>query len=249
MVSRNMFQRSGRSALRLLAALGAASSAFAAHAAAVVLWPVNPTIAADQQASALWLENRGDTPVTLQVRAFGWSQTEGADRYDDQDEVVSSPPIATVAPGKRQLVRVIRRDGSGQKGERSYRLLIDQLPPPPGEQAEKNASAHLSIQLRYSIPLFTYGEPIAAGSSSLSARIALVEGKRFVEIRNSGARHARLINLRLVNGSQRFDVTTGLVGYVLPGATMRWPLPSDAPLAGAVLVNVNGADQQLSPNA
>lgn len=237
-------------ALRLLAFLCAASSGYAAQAATVVLWPVNPTIAANQQASALWLENRGDTPVTLQVRAFGWTQAAGSDRYDDQDEVVSSPPIATVAPGKRQLVRIIRRDGSAQKGERSYRLLIDQLPPPPAERTDKEPSAHLSIQMRYSIPLFTYGEQSPAEiASSLSARVVLVDGRRFVEIRNAGAKHARLVNLRLVNGAQHFEVTTGLVGYVLPGAAMRWPLPSDAPLAGAFLVNVNGADQQLSPNA
>ncbi len=239
-----------RIASRLLGILGAASSGFGAQAATVVLWPVNPTIAADQQASALWLENRGDTPVTLQVRAFGWTQAAGADRYDDQDEVVSSPPIATVAPGKRQLVRIIRRDGSAQKGERSYRLLIDQLPPPPAEKSDKEPSAHLSIQMRYSIPLFTYGEQANAEiASNLTARVTIVDGRRHVEIRNVGVKHARLVNLRLVNGAQHFDVTTGLVGYVLPGATMRWPLPSDAPFAGAFLINVNGADQQLSPNA
>lgn len=239
----------GRIALRVLAFVSAVSSGFAAHGATVVLWPVNPTIAADQQASALWLENRGDIPVTLQVRAFGWTQAAGSDRYDDQDEVVSSPPIATVAPGKRQLVRIIRRDGSAQKGERSYRLLIDQLPPPAAEKTDE-PSAHLSIQMRYSIPLFTYGEQAAAEiASNLSARVTIVDGRRHVEIRNAGARHARLVHLRLVNGAQHFDVTTGLVGYVLPGASMRWPLPSDAPLAGAFLVNVNGADQQLSPNA
>ncbi|MGE0776136.1 MAG: hypothetical protein AB7L36_14020 [Sphingomonadaceae bacterium] len=42
---------------------------------------------------------------------------------------------------------------------------------------------------------------------------------------------------------------TGLVGYVLPGSVMRWPLPSDTPLVGSILVKVNGADQLLSPNA
>lgn len=243
-------RRHVRLGARLIGMLSAALCGFAAHAAAVVLWPVNPTIAADQQASALWLENRGDVPVTLQVRAFGWTQAGGSDRYDDQDEVVSSPPIATIAPGKRQLVRIIRRDASGQRGERSYRLLIDQLPQPPAETTDKEPSAHLSIQLRYSIPLFTYGEQPAAGPApDLAARLTVVDGQRFVEFRNAGTQHARLVNLRLVTGARDIAITTGLVGYVLPGATMRWPLPSDAPLSGAFLVNVNGADQQLSPNA
>src|ERR1700761_1881242 len=95
-----------------LTALLAAAPLAQAHAAAVVLWPVDPTIAAGQTATALWVENRGAQPVTLQVRSLGWSQTGGEDQYDRQDEVVTSPPIANVAPGKRQLIRVIRRDAA-----------------------------------------------------------------------------------------------------------------------------------------
>jgi fimbrial chaperone protein len=229
-----------RTGLRLGALLCAVSSGVPANAAAVVLWPVNPTIAADQQASALWLENRGDTPVTLQA--------DGADQYADQDQVVASPPIATVQPGKRQLVRLIRRTPANQNSEHAYRLLIDQLPQPFDEKGERAQSAQLSIQMRYSVPLFTYGAQPTVPASQLSARVTLVDGKRFVEIHNAGSMHARLTNLRLVREARQFGVNNGLVGYVLPGATMRWPLPSDAPLSGAFLVNVNGTDQQLSPN-
>jgi fimbrial chaperone protein len=231
-----------------LTALLAAAPLAQAHAAAVVLWPVDPTIAAGQTATALWVENRGAQPVTLQVRSLGWSQAGGEDQYDRQDEVVTSPPIANVAPGQRQLIRVIRRDTGTTPAEHSYRLLIDELPPPLDPAKPDTTSGQLSVQMRYSIPLFTYDGQIAA-TPSLVARTVVIDGKRYAEIRNVGQRHARLINLRLQNGAKDFTVNAGLLGYVLAGATMRWPLPDGAPVGGIIVVNANGTDTTLAPTA
>lgn len=92
----------------------------AAHAqSSVVIWPLNPTIAPGEQATAIWLENHGAEPVTLQIRALGWRQDGAENVTERQDEVVSSPPLAEVAPGKRQLVRLIRRKPQAAAGERA----------------------------------------------------------------------------------------------------------------------------------
>ncbi|WBO23009.1 fimbrial biogenesis chaperone [Sphingomonas abietis] len=234
--------------LSALLAIGILPAFAPAHAAAVVLWPIDPTIATGQTATALWVENRGTDPVTLQVRSLGWSQSGGEDQYAAQDEVVTSPPIASVAPGQRQLVRVIRRDTGATPAEHSYRLLIDELPPPLDPAKPDGPTAHLAVQMRYSIPLFTYDGEIAT-MPTLQGHTVVVEGKRYAEIRNVSQRHARLLNLRIQQGAKSFTVTAGLVGYVLPGATMRWPLPDGAPVSGALLVNVNGVDTSLAPTA
>jgi fimbrial chaperone protein len=212
------------------------------------LWPVDPTIAAGQTATALWVENRGAQPVTLQVRSLGWSQSASEDQYAQQDEVVTSPPIANVAPGQRQLIRVIRRETGSTSAEHSYRLLIDELPPPIDPSKPNVASGQLSVQMRYSIPLFTYDGDVA-GSPTLMARTVVIDGKRYAEIRNVGQRHARLLNLRLQNGAKDFTVSAGLLGYVLAGSTMRWPLPDGAPVGGTIVVNANGTDTSLAPTA
>jgi fimbrial chaperone protein len=231
--------------LSLAAALGVAVPA---HAGAVVLWPVDPVMAPGEKATALWIENRGREPVALQIRSFAWSQSGGEDQYDRQDEVVTSPPIATVQPGQRQLVRVIRRTVGPAPAEHSYRLLVDELPPPLDAARADAASARLMVQMRYSIPLFTYDvQPADAAKPQLQARTVIVEGRRYAEFRNSGARHARLVDLRVVRGARSVTATAGLLGYVLPGSTMRWPLPADAPADGNFLVNVNGTDTSLAP--
>ncbi|USI71598.1 fimbrial biogenesis chaperone [Sphingomonas morindae] len=229
-----------------IALLAAAASA-QGRAAAIVLWPVDPTIAAGQTATALWVENRGPQPVTLQVRALGWIQADAKDSYDRQDEVVTSPPIASVAPGQRQLIRILRREIGTAAAEHSYRLLIDELPPPIDPAKPNAASAQLSVQMRYSIPLFTYDGDVAA-RPALTARTVIIDGQRYAEFRNVGQRHARLVNLRIQTPAKEFTVNSGLIGYVLVGSTMRWLLPEGMP-NGTILVNVNGADTSLAPIA
>lgn len=216
----------------------------AAQSAAVVLWPVDPTIKAGQSASAVWIENKGATPVMLQVRTLAWSQQHGEELYSDQNAVVASPPVARIAAGQRQLVRIIRRADQPTIPETSYRLLVDELPAPLDSAKPESAGAALSVQMRYSIPLFTYGTSESA--PILNAHVRSHDGKRFVVISNSGVRHARLVDLRFKVGGQALSVLPGLVGYVLPGSTMEWELPARAPVGTGIVVNVNGGDLTLA---
>jgi fimbrial chaperone protein len=233
---------------RLLIAALIAVNALPARAATVVIWPVDPILKPGEQATALWLENKGDAPVTLQVRSFDWSQNRGEDSLTQQDQIVASPPLAVVQPGKRQLVRVIRRDPTAAGApERSYRLLIDELPTPPSTEDGQAGSARLAVQMRYSIPLFAYSADPSAQKPALVTRIMNTSEGRVVEIHNGGTLHARLSNLRLVSGGQERIIKPGLAGYVLPGATIRVALFGDA--AGTVKVGVNGVDQMLVPTA
>jgi fimbrial chaperone protein len=234
-------------ALPFLAA--AMLAATPSHAGSVVLWPIDPVIASGEKATALWIENRGNAPVTLQIRSFAWSQSGGDDRFDRQDEVIPSPPIANVAPGQRQLVRIIRRAAGAASAEHCYRLLIDELPPPIDASRTDAVGAHLAVQMRYSIPLFAYDGAGAHGTPALAGRTVLVGGKPYAEIRNTGDLHARLVDLRVVRGGRTVTAAGGLLGYVLAGSTMRWPLPADAPVDGTLVVNVNGRDISLTPTA
>ncbi len=226
-------------ALSLFAMLAAVE----ARASAVVIWPVDPTIKAGEQATAMWLENKGDAAVTIQVRAFGWSQRSGEDSLDAQDAIVASPPIARVEPGARQLVRIIRRAPDAVP-ESAYRLIVDELPPPPAEGAQP-PQARLAVQMRYSVPLFAYA---AAPAGKPELAVALRNGAqgRELVLTNRGRLHARLTDFRIVAGSRETIVRGGLVGYVLPGATLVIALPV---ASGVLRVGVNGVDQALSPSA
>lgn len=240
----------GNVARRAFAILALAGLIVAQPSAAsiVVVWPVDPTLKPGEQATALWLENKGDKPVTLQVRPFDWTQPQGDDSLTPQNEVVVSPPIATVPAGARQLIRIIRRNPMSAAGpEKPYRLLIDEVPTPPMPGDPGTASARLAIQMRYSIPLFVYTADPAAQNATIESRVLATPEGRVVELRNVGTLHARLTDLRIVSGGRDRMIRAGLTGYVLPGATVRLRLPSDA--VGSIKLSINGVEQTLEPGA
>jgi fimbrial chaperone protein len=268
MTKSNARPAAARATLVMAIAVGAALTAGqrAFGAASVMIWPINPVIASDARATALWLENRGAAAVTLQIRVLGWTQHDYGDRFEDApQELVTSPPLATIAPGRRQLVRLMRTRDVPANSEISYRVLIDEVPGPesldatrPGDQAAMG----VTFRMRYSVPLFVYGrgmqppetaasrrEAASAGQPALSWRLINDERGRFLQLRNAGSTHARLSNVQLVTPATGFDVATGLLGYVLPGADMRWPLPDGAPDGDGVALRmaVNGTVTTVRP--
>lgn len=232
----------------------------ACAASSVLIWPIDPVLEADQQASALWLENRGNETANLQIRVFGWSQSGFEEQYQNQRDVIGSPPVARIEPGQKQLVRLTRTKDVPPGQELAYRIIIDEIPSaqPASAEGGKTAAA-IRFQMRYSVPLFAYGtglwskedstrprDPKGVGLPQLSWRTVAVDGKPYVEVRNQGAVHARLTDVAIKQGAQNKPLAEGLLGYVLPGAVMRWPAPGSLAGDSALQVRVNGAAQVQS---
>ncbi|MFZ4833062.1 fimbrial biogenesis chaperone [Rouxiella sp. Mn2063] len=214
-------------------------------ASSVLVWPVYQIIESDQNSSALWLENRGAAPVSLQVRVLSWKQENFNDGYADQTDVVASPPFATVLPGQRQLIRLIRNGQVAPKTEKSYRIIIDEIPSPinPPTQNPTVASGGLQLQMRYLLPLFVDGEGLwtneradvkrdsaTATKPVLQWSSQTLNGKMYLQIRNTGIVHARLSNVfwSAINDAKKGVkiMNPGFMGYVLPGQVMRWQVPA-----------------------
>lgn len=136
----------------------------------VLLWPVNPLIASDEKATELWMENRGDSTTLMQVRVFLWQQKSGQEQYQTQQQILASPPMVRIEPGKKQLVRLIKQTAPLPGQEAAYRILLDEIPSPPSQDTDKN-HVGLSFQMRYSVPLFVYGEHIC-GDCRATTRLA-----------------------------------------------------------------------------
>ncbi|MFD2883514.1 molecular chaperone [Pseudomonas lini] len=230
-------------------------------ASSVLIWPIDPVLEADQQASALWLENRGNETANLQIRVFAWSQSGFSDQYQNQRDVIGSPPVAKIEPGQKQLVRLTRTRDIPPGQELAYRIIIDEIPsarPVAAEDGKKTAAA-IRFQMRYSVPLFAYGaglwskedmtrkrDPKGVGVPDLSWRKVAVDGRSYMEVRNQGAVHARLTDVAFKQGGQTRLLVEGLLGYVLPGAIMRWPTPEPITADQVLQVRVNGAPQAQS---
>jgi fimbrial chaperone protein len=204
--------------------------------------PLTVEVTSPSQASAINLQNRGPRPMTLQVRVFDWSQANGQDQVVPTTDVVASPPAMTIPPGQSYTIRLARTAGAVTSGEKSYRLWIDELPPPA--RSMPAGGGEVDVRLRYDLPaFFRAGDP----QSNLNWRVYRSGGQLVVEATNSGAGHARVEGLRLEDGQGTVSFGRGLNGYVLPGATRRWVAPTGAPLPAAnanvtVMAGVGGRE-------
>lgn len=218
--------------------LGATVSVNPATASGLQVAPVTLTLQASQNADGIWLSNAGENVLNAQVRVFRWSQSAYGDKLSPSQGLVISPPMLALAPGERQLIRVIRTGPPSTHTEDAYRLSIDELPP---AKLQKNK---LQFVLHYSVPVFIQPTAQAETQAKLQWKLQQLDGKKFLEVSNQGNGHAQLSAATFINhnGAKKV-ITPGLLGYVLPGSTMRWilsPSASDTHYGGKVEVTING---------
>ncbi len=135
--------------------------------------------------------------------------------------------MGTIAPGATQVVRILVR-GVPQAQEASYRILLDQIPPPA-------APGNVRIALRLSIPVFA--EPAAHAAPHLRWTLESAGANAVLVAVNDGGRHATVRDIALAAGDGRaLPVEANASPYVLPGATRRWRVPGlAAPPPGATV--------------
>ena len=200
-----------------------------AHAASLQVSPVILNFQPGQPALGLTLRNSGDASLTGQVRVFAWSQNGKDDVLEPVQALVASPPMVVIPQQGEQLVRVVRVNRQPADHELTYRLLIDELPPPPGAGTPGEVSGGVNFRLRYSIPVFV---PMAGapGEPKLAWSLRQHDGAWYLAAANQGATHAQLSSVKLLGaGGESFEVSAGLLGYALAGSGREWHLSDKFP--------------------
>ena len=77
------------------------------------------------------VRNEENVEVVIQVETLQWSQADGQDVLEPTRDLVGSPLVFTLPPNGTQLVRVALRRTPDERRELSYRLVVQEVPPPP----------------------------------------------------------------------------------------------------------------------
>jgi fimbrial chaperone protein len=202
-------------ALVLSASLAHGGGTLRVNPVRVNLSPLNST-------AAVTLENGGSSSMVLQLQLMHWSAAGGEERYDASDDILATPPIMTIAPGKSQLVRVGLSRPADPKRELAYRLFIEEVPPPP-----KPGYQGLQVALRVGLPIFI--EPAAIAEPVLQWRATRGGANTIaVDVVNAGDAHTRVFNVRLrAPGEDRLLGARQVASYLLPGQSQRWMVESE----------------------
>ncbi len=212
--------------------------------------PISLSLQARETASGLTLSNSSNGMVHAQVRVYQWLQDEYGDQLTPSRGLLASPPMIELKPGDKQLIRIIRAkappQGTGAV-EEAYRILVNEIP-----VKSANQTTGLQFALSYSLPVFVQPTGVTETSPQLQWSTHLQPDGKAIKLRvsNSGNGHAQLARLSFVGTAGNSTVMNpGLLGYVLPGATMNWTLkipPSALAAGGKFKVMMNGT--QTTPN-
>jgi fimbrial chaperone protein len=209
-----------------------------AVAGSIAVNPVRVTLTATQTTGALVVRNSGAEPSVVQLQVVHWSQQEGKDVYVPTKDLLATPPIFTVPAGGSQTVRIGLRQSPDPRREGSYRLIMQEVPPPP-----KPEFRGLQVALRLSVPVFVV--PPVASPPALAWRANVTsQGDLQVTAANTGDAHVQVLRFKLSSaGVELSQAAPAAAAYILPEQHHDWSLRlGSVPAVGSTLRVVTQTD-------
>jgi len=191
------------------------------NAATIRLSPVIVEILSHQKASSISLYNQSNDSADLQVRIFEWTQNAGQDQLTPTDEITISPPFLKLQPNESYNLRVVRINPEPISGEKTYRIIIDELPKPVDS---RKASQGVNVLLRSSLPVFVVNKDAI---TQLNWKINTNQNEASLNISNIGNRHALINDLVLIDNTENksYPIKVNTVnGYILAEQAKNYSL-------------------------
>lgn len=213
--------------LHHLVALAATVLAAPAVAGSFTVTPVRIDIAPMRRAASIEVQNTSDKAAQLQAERYRWTRDNGgSDELAATEDFVVTPPIIQLAPGQKQIVRVLLLGAPDPSREQAYRLILQETlvgDPPPNTVA---------TVLRISMPVF-----VAAPNAQ--PRLVFTQKREGEQWRltadNNGNAHGFIVAARSAAGDK-----LPVDGYLLPGERRSWLVA--ARLDRIVLTQRDGAE-------
>ena len=198
-----------------------------ACAASLDVSPVRIDLPASSRSAELRLTNTGAEELSVQIDVREWSQDfNGAEELVETQALLAVPPLVTIPPGERQIVRIGHLGQPALDIEKSFRVLVTELAP-TAEAADRPA---LSMRLRLSIPVFVApADGAAAPDIAIDAVEETPEGAR-LSLHNVGNAHAKIERIELARSGEWSALpfeTLSPVRYLLPNARAQLSVPQE----------------------
>jgi fimbrial chaperone protein len=212
--------------------------AAADSAASLSIAPLRVEVDSGDEGATVYLTNASSRELPVQARLFAWTQDGGNDVYAPSSELTVSPSISMIPPGETQIVRLLRKVGAG-KGEKRFRLAVDQLPDPSRVQAGQAAT-----RIRFTIPVFVDRD--TAGDATLAWK--LTDDR--LELANTGGATARIVGLAVKTaGGNDVTLGTNTLRYVQGNSTISWPIGKGCSLGPVkITAQVDGQTVDAQPS-
>lgn len=207
-----------RKVLALLFSIVFTLSSALVQAGSFSVSPVRVTLSAKQKASALTIINQGAEATTVQLELLAWSQDEeGKDVFSPTKDILANPPVLTLQPNAKQVIRLGLRQPPNGSQEGSYRLFLQELPAPA-----KEGFMGLKVALRMSIPIFVL--PPTFIKPDVVWRLQNKEGQLVVHAHNQALAHIQMLSFDIEPENQAALPNQAAVAYLLAQQKRQWPI-------------------------
>lgn len=204
--------RAAATAAALFVCAAATIPSLASAAATFSVSPLKLTLPADKLATAVTIGNQGAAPVTVQSELLGWSQDDGNDVLGAATGLIVSPPIFTLAPGAKQVVRVGRvKRGAAPARELAFRLKLAEV------RRTDDDGAAVATVIQLSLPVFVPPADRKARPALQFAVVANTGADLKLALTNSGIVHDKVVKMALWRDGKSV-AEKPLNFYVLAGA-------------------------------
>jgi fimbrial chaperone protein len=196
--------------------VGCALCAFTAATSVAALFSISPIrLDLDRHNKTDSITISSDEPekkIQMQAKLMEWTQdAKGNDIYVESNDLIFFPRIFAIDKLDQRVVRVGLKVPASAT-ERSYRLFIEELPP-PADPTKKGAQ--VLFVLRFGVPVFVRPDKEQLGGT--------IEGMEatptaaIIIIKNTGNQNFQVQSLRVKSGPVYEQEI--VPGYVLAGAT------------------------------
>lgn len=217
---------------------------FSVSAGSLSVTPIRIELSSAQRSVALTVRNGGDQSTVVQAQLVAWSQADNDDRLEPTTDILASPPIFTVAPGASQIVRIALRRAPDAARERSYRVLVTEV---PGKPQPESTGAQFALKI--SLPIFVDATGAKTSPQLEWSGSRTAKGELTLIAVNTGTKHIQVKAIEVTKDGSDPDARFAGLWYILPGQRRTVTIkPSDGHTIAADRVRIK-AETDAGPLA
>ncbi|MGE4064657.1 MAG: molecular chaperone [Rhodospirillaceae bacterium] len=186
--------------------------------------PTTVVLGPGQTTALLTLTNEGDTPARFETTLNAWSESAaGETELTPSADIIVFPKLITLAPRESKKIR-IGTELAPQASERSYRLILQELPQIDRETGQVN----IQVLAKISLPIFL--TPRNATAKPAIAGLGLENGVLSFDVVNAGSSRTIIRELSVQGrgaSGEAFNLKTA-GWYVLAGGRRRYQVALNA---------------------
>jgi fimbrial chaperone protein len=209
-----------------------------AWAGSIEITPVRISLADASKTGVLTVRNTGTSESVVQVTLNKWTLNGQDYAYAQSQELVITPVTFRLAAGAQQIIRIGLRGAVPANKEAAYRLLVEEVPPPPTP-----GFTGAVLVVRHDLPVFV--APVDKAKATLNIDLRCTAQGAQLLVANTGNMHNQLRNVTLRDIDTKKELAKwDAFDYLLPDAEKTWSLAQAAPAAvGKKLVVTMVTDQ------